>query len=119
MTDETVADVLREVCDDECWKMIDRVEMPEMAQPEMGYEDWVRPMKLTGGRVCLRVSDAAHDEEWFYTMEGAGLYYNPRAPFKSVGPPRSVAFLKRDLDSDVDVTPVLRADTPFAEGDDG
>jgi len=119
MSDETVADVLREVCDDECWKMIDRVEMPEMAQPEMDYEDWVRPMKLTGGRVCLRVQrDTEPPVHLRWTPRGLQVH----APdVLAPKPPLAVAhYLKWAMDSPpLSITPVLRADTPFAEGDDG
>jgi len=115
MADETVADVLREVCDDECWKMIDLVEMPEMAQPEMDYEDWAQPLKLTGGRVCLQVS---HD--WFtgfVTVDhGDRLVYRMggKSPFTVYGV-EAVATFQLALDAGLAIEPVLREETPFGE----
>jgi len=116
---ETVVDVL--------YDLNDLAEVDGMLQllygdcqpADLCYEDWIRPMKLTGGRICLRCEWEGN--VWFSYRCGAGLLLccssgQPREEAKVVDPDQ----VKSDLAApDVDVSPILRSDTPFAEADDG
>jgi len=116
--DETVADVLRAVDSPDTWKLEEYADPVPGPQPDMEYEDWVRPMKLTGGRVCLRVEPNQGPGflvEW--QPEGLTTWLGDGSEPKQ-GPDQA-AWLKDIIeDTDWNITPVLREDTPFGEGEE-
>lgn len=80
---------------------------------DLSYEDWANPMKLTGGRVCLRVKDEDisepaylcwHRDDTFRMQVGNGLFKD------LVRPSWLVEKMSRES---ITIEPVLREDTPF------
>lgn len=91
----------------------------------LDYEDWVAPLKLTGGTVCLGVTDSTDDtfQAWYqmcsdtlhHRWEGSGTEDN-----MTVAGSLSVDRFRFDMDSEVrKVRPVPVEETPFMEGDSG
>jgi len=114
---ETVIDVLdRESLEAECHELRQFC-MGMREATELSYEDWVRPLKLTGGRVCLREGRPDGLAPIWYCWQSDGL----RAQAGSIradNPSRAVTWLKGGISAPTStLTPVLRADTPFAEGE--
>lgn len=113
----TVADVLEEVpWGEDAGAMYDMI--TGSRDPDtLAYEDWVRPLKLTGGRVCLKVRNGMF--RWWYLWDPDGLkrVTGTEGVLKDT-PPESVQKAKDDITTrHTTITPVLRADTPFAEAD--
>jgi len=115
MSDETVVDVLEELDD---WTDVERLRQrasEDYPNSPMTREDWLQPLKLTGGRVCLKVS---HD--WFsgfVTVDrGDRLVYRMggKSPFTVYGV-EAVGTFQSTLDAGLDIEPVLREETPFEE----
>jgi hypothetical protein len=121
MTDdaETVADVLRAVDGGgDCEPLLGVAAHPDDPH-DLSYEDWVQPMKLTGGRVCLRISypDNGIDEILYRAKSGVMKVQSVHGgPVDDAVPTWSKDVLLAD---ETDITPVLRENTPFAEDDDG
>lgn len=114
-TAETVAEILLSLDEapDEVGKMI-RYVSGDMDDPDdMTYEDWIRPLKLTGGRVCLRFD--WEGVTWYVSRAGSGRLM---AADELHDPHPAAATSEALHDPEVDVTPVLRDDTPFAEVED-
>lgn len=110
---ETVADVLN---DADLWASVEPlywVARGDKDPDELDYKDWVRPMKLTGGRVCLRLERDGGDRPGFLTVDGAGFL----RWMVDDGRPSSLPHpdeLRQHLDDpELTITPVLREDTPF------
>jgi len=118
MADETVADVLDVLPDDPDTRPLRDHLQGALSAEHLDYEDWVQPLKLTGGRVCLEFDDS----------ELPGVLYVSRLPSGHLAAHSTVTGERYAVDpymtvrlmraEQVDVTPVLRADTPFAEGAD-
>jgi len=83
----------------------------------LDYEDWVRPCKLSGGRVCLRES-LGNGDEVYYSIEGGDTLHavavreNNRVPVRNG---EAVSWLRAAPVSTL--RPVLRERTPFADDD--
>jgi len=119
MSDETVADVLEG--DARGLGVMPMLELVNGARgPEtLDYEDWVLPLKLTGGRVCLRVEPRNPYRAYFLTI-GPGERLKQVHDRENKEPVVvEPGVLKADLEYGAAVTPVLREETPFAEGEDG
>ena len=122
MTDTTIIDVLDDLrqtdpdTDVETAFMRHLVsETHPMHQDTLSYEDWVLPMKLSGGRICLRLE--WKDVCWYVRRDGFGRI---KASDDSTPEEYDYKGLRSALDDpDVDVTPVLLEDTPFSKDDDG
>lgn len=117
-TAETVGDVLGHRNDDPHVDRLLETEL-EVRDPEtLTYEDWVRPMKLTGGRVCLEVEWSGYT--WYYARQGDGhLYVLFEARHGDDPLPVTPGDLAEEVRApETDVRPVLREETPFAEVDD-
>jgi len=113
--DETVADRLRQARD--CWPLLKALTGRKDPE-ELTYEDWVRPLKLTGGKVCLKVY---HDTDnpgyvpcWLRRRSDGMIDVAGEAADDDPLPPKTVKTMLRLLE----VEPVLVEDTPFGEDDD-
>lgn len=110
---DTVADVLAEAYPEP--KHCAMLAMLEAdAEPgDLDYDDWVKPMRMTDGRVCLKADLGDMGCVIFMMMKGTlvsmwddGVVGGNQNEVEE--------YLKNNLDrDDVDVVPVLREDTPF------
>jgi len=109
----TVADVIRDTHTTADREPLAAVADGAIDQHTLDYEDWVRPMKLTAGRVCLNVQRPSYSS-WVSYEKGGELVYTKgtKSKYTVVGP-RAISWFKDDLDSGRTITPVLREDTPF------
>lgn len=83
----------------------------------LGYEDWALPMKLSGGKVCIREINRYNDSTTYYVVEG------DRMRAVSVGidqsetwaeyPTEAVNWLRDAIRSPERLFPVHRSETPF------
>jgi len=87
--------------------------------PPMSYEDYINPLKLTGGRVCLEIDRG--ETTVFVRYRGDGhLEHITLGPAGDIrGPSETLIAPLRDSLEEHEVEPVLREDTPFGEVDDG
>lgn len=114
--DESVEDYLRG--EDDC-KALYGVVM-DMTDPErLDYEDWAVPLKLAGGRLCLREIGRYHDETIYYTVEGDRMRAVAVGNDGTGGetwartPPEAVNWLRDALEDPDNLSVVLRERTPF------
>jgi len=118
---EAVVDVLAEHSDPDGGQRLLSVARTGSVPEGMGYEDWVRPLKLSGGRVCLREDPPAalHGDVFHYTIEAGGTLVCRRSDDgHTVRADDAVNWLRDALGRDeTTVRPVLREETPFADGD--
>ena len=110
--DETVADRLRAAYD--CWPLLRAVE-GRRPWHELTREDWVRPLKLTGGRVCLRETHPKSDERAWFTVRSDTLVFRDTG-----GNDHTAMQAIEDLhyamnSSSIRLRPVVIEETPFAE----
>lgn len=112
---ETVAEVLEETIHSHGHTAMYRLLKGRMDASELSYEQWVNPMKLTGGRVCLRCDWEGN--VWFHARCMAGMLVTvDRGADPEDTDVSSPAQVQNHLNgADVSVTPVLREDTPFGE----
>lgn len=85
------------------------------------YEEWVHPLKMTGGQVCLRADQDERDDHFWFTVDGDTIISRSHTGFEDSGVP-AMGCMKRCISiQGISLTPVLREDTPFADGevDDG
>lgn len=117
MPEESVAGVLIDYCPDTgAEAMIDMV-LGSRVPSTLSYKDWVRPMELTLGSVCLRFDRDGGMEYLISTDNGrmAWRFWVDRHDqwCWAWAPPRQV----RELLETETPEPVLREDTPFGEDD--
>jgi len=115
MNNETVADVLEK---------LDRRGRPvpllyhvrgDLPADALDYEDWVRPMKITDGRVCIKFEHTGLPAPSWATWRPDGLHYRVSEGTEYVSDTASY-YVKHNLpDARMKVIPVLREDTPFRE----
>jgi len=121
---EAVVDVLAEHSDPDGGERLLSVARTGSVPDGMTYEDWVRPLKLSGGRVCLREDppDGLQPAVFDYTIEdGDTLVCQRSTDGHTVRADDAVYWLQDALRWDgTTVRPVLREETPFADdgGDD-
>jgi len=115
---ETVADVLAAVDDPSTWKLEEVADPVIDDLPDMTYEDWVHPMKVTGGRVCLEFEfDYVGGTAWA-CRQASGHLAVRQDNWEDAEVP-AMGYVEYCLERDsVHVTPVLREDTPFGEAED-
>jgi len=123
MSDGDVADVIAEHMDPTRHGRLLSVARTGSVPDGMGYEDWVRPLKLSGGRVCLREDppDGLQPAVFDYTIEdGDTLVCQRSTDGAVVDADDAVSWLQDGLAGDeTTVRPVLREETPFADTDGG
>ena len=113
--DETVADRLRQAR--HCWPLLKAVTGRKDPE-ELTYEDWVRPMKLTGGKVCLRV-DATGKHVTYVRRNSAGMLVEfPESPLADDHEQEISPRQFKDWIEQFDIKPVLVEDTPYGEDED-
>lgn len=95
------------------------VEATNIEPDDLTYEDWVRPMKLTGGRVCLRLDLPGWDADVFVSRRGDGMLIETADTDEFAPFPTNPTALKNDIEKADTVEPVLREDTPFGGEGDG
>lgn len=119
--EETVADVLADAGLDDEHTFLYQLVNGNADPDEADYEMWVQPLKLTGGRVCLREDDPTHPKypTFWYTIRNGDTLVGRRLGRKEVVGKMAIRWLQAA--DPTTLTPVLREDTPFAEGgaDDG
>lgn len=92
---------------------------------ELSYEDWSTPLKLSGGRLCLREIGRYHDETIYYTCEGDRLRAvavgndGTHGKTWALDPPEAVNWLRDALEDPDNLSVVLRERTPFDPLDGG
>lgn len=117
MTEEAVADVLAELRTEEGPEPLELIARGDGRAEALTYEDWVRPLKLTGGRVCLRASTPVVD---IYTRRRSDGVLETTAVDVLGNEVGRHTISPQDLKQALRFNPpepVLRADTPFG-GDD-
>lgn len=112
-TDQTVADVLAQVNDSGDYTKLEGVLCGSLGPSELNYEDWVKPMKLTGGRVCLREESRYANSAFWYGMANDTLHAYYDGDGRKASGPEAVIWLKSALTEPENLTPVLREETPF------
>lgn len=101
------------------------VVMDSVEPDALDYEDWATPLKLSGGRLCLREIGRYHDETIYYTCEGdrmrAVAIENDGTHGKTWArdPPEAVNWLRDALEDPDNLSVVLRERTPFEPLDGG
>lgn len=115
--DETVADVLEAIRTPAAGEKLANVVFGDLDPDQLTFEDWVRPMKLTGGRVCLEIRHGDSEPAWAqWTPNGLEVRDRDRTP--DMNPVDVVNRIKTLLPrDDWAFEAVLREDTPFGEGD--
>lgn len=118
-TAETVAEVLDRHMDSDHVRRMQAVLTGDRDASTLDCEDWVLPMKLTGGRVCLRF-DVDHLDEQMWLKRGCDghLYRLHDVDLLPLITDPDDVWEHGLNDPHVDVTPVLREDTPFSGCDD-
>jgi len=112
---ETVVDVLRALDQPACDDLLLVADGYDPDRLEMDYEDWVRPLKLTGGRVCLRLHRRPIASDDYVSRAPDGLRVVSEEGATLSGKP-AVAYVHGCLSNGaVEAEPVLREDTPFGE----
>lgn len=109
---ETVKEVLDSLQDQEdVWPMTDLVYGVCNAE-DLHFEDWVRPLELTDGQICLRL-DPPRDREPVYVSWNNGEIHR-MWPYQDRPVESSPGFVKlRMPNSGYELSPVLRSETPF------
>lgn len=88
----------------------------------LDYEDWTAPLKLTGGRVCLGVTDDRTDGfESYYQCRGDVLHHHykdaSRSHFRVATHSVAATNLRHDLAvANRTLRPVPVEETPFMDG---
>jgi hypothetical protein len=77
------------------------------ADRDMGYEELVQPLKLTGGQIALRIGSSP----WWVVRRGSGRLYNP-VDDHAVLPYEIQGFVRSYQRGQLEITPVLRAEVP-------
>jgi hypothetical protein len=115
MSDQTVVDVLEEVGD---WTDVEALRQrasDDYPDAPMDREDWLRPLRLTGGQVCLRVQHEWHESYVTFDSSGHLVYHvGTTDPYEAVGK-EALTMFKSALHVGHAIEPVLREETPFAE----
>jgi hypothetical protein len=112
---ETVIFVLSEMEDWTEERAAEWVSDVQQVHSTIDYETAVRPLKLTGGQICLRAEHLGLASDSWAAWQPDGLHYRVNRRIEYVGP-TAVYYLKGDLpDSRFSLRPVMRKDTPFSE----
>jgi len=114
---ETVADVLLPHADDPHVKNLRSFALAGIEAHQLAYEDWTRPLKLTGGRVCLQWRDHTSGYSGYVCWHPDGLMWQFDDGDRLTG-----AHAARELqycldDPQVELSPILRERTPFDESE--
>jgi hypothetical protein len=115
---ETVETVLARLDDNgECGPLF-RVATGETHPDCLDYEDWVKPVKLSGGRVAIKEETTAGNTMYYWMEDSSTLHAAPVGGVVKASADRAVLWLRDGISSDSRLIPVLREDTPFGKGDD-
>jgi len=115
-TTETVLDALESIDADADTLAMRELLTGAVKPATLSYEQWTKPMKLTGGRVCLRIGEKPETAIWWFMWLPEGMHADCRTAKREIGP-RAVKTLKQGLAMRLPVKPVLKENTPF--GSDG
>ena len=115
---ETVADVLRTITEDPTALEMLAVVGGEKPASSLGYESWVRPLKQSDGQILLEVGNGGPNHYIGCDSDGTlyvGFYFTVSGEWHKSKITRDV--VERVIDR-FGVTPVLRANAPFADGEE-
>lgn len=88
----------------------------ELDSKHMTYEDYAVAMKLSGGRVCLRIGDEPDTAVWWFMWLPEGMQATCGGMSRKYGP-EAVKTFRQGLAMRLPVEAVLKENTPF--GSDG
>lgn len=84
-------------------------------EEQLGYEEWAKPCKLTGGTVCIRIEPFAGGPERFVTVNSDTMRVHEEAAGTTSGLPAAGVLRNIVRHCPHRLEPVHREATPFEE----